>query len=474
MSTCPAKTSLAQLQQNKKRQRALSTSSALSTFSHNPDLSFDEEWITTAQYNYDAVDEPFIRIGETVIKNPELMIRELPGAKPQAITPCIPPDLSTTAEPPLVPQLLQWEETPQEIVANESEESEMEAGVGDSICSNIPVEKLPVVSKIECSSDVDVLTNLVIVQTGQLDTQAENLDVRDAQPRSVTQLSCAATAKTETYFEVTNRPAGTRFEPVKGDILKLYPSGTPPMLEAGLESKQSTYWAPFLSQKEYMLTSWHMKHKISKGAIDDFFKTIPPDGERIGIRNAEDIFRKIESIPYGIPNDIWKSEIIRESEIYDGEPSIKYTVHYRNVMQVVQFLIGYKPFEHDLTYSPVRHRTEEGQRIYNHMSSGDWWWNIQDHLDEDATVVPLLLASDKTMLTQHHGDKAAWPIYLTIGNLSNECRRTASKPALILIGFIPLASNGEDRGLKGELYHQALAIIMERRCLSIFLSLNIC
>ena len=172
MLTCPAKTSLAQLQQSqgKKRQRALSTSPALSTFSYSPDLSFDEEWVTTAQYNYDAVDEPFIEIGEAVIKNPELMIRELPGAKSRAITPCASLDLATTAEPPLVPQLLQWEETPQEIVANGSEGSEMEAGIGDNICSDISVEKLLVVSKIEGPSDMDVPTNLVIVQTGQFDT----------------------------------------------------------------------------------------------------------------------------------------------------------------------------------------------------------------------------------------------------------------------------------------------------------------
>ena len=156
---------------------------------------------------------------------------------------------------------------------------------------------------------------------------------------------------------------------MKDDILKLYSSGTPPMLEAGLESKQPTYWASFLSQEKYMLTSWHMKHKISKGAMNNFFKTIPPDGKRIGIQNAEDIFQRIESIPYDISNDIWESKIIQEPEIYNEVPPIKYTVHYHNVMKVVQFLIRYRSFEHDLTYVSVRHCIQKDQRIYNHMSS---------------------------------------------------------------------------------------------------------
>ena len=58
----------------------------------------------------------------------------------------------------------------QEIVANESEKSEMKTDVKDSIYSNISVEKLSVISKIKCFSDVNILTNLVIVQTEQLDT----------------------------------------------------------------------------------------------------------------------------------------------------------------------------------------------------------------------------------------------------------------------------------------------------------------
>ena len=67
-------------------------------------------------------------------------------------------------------QLLQWEETPQEIVANESERSEMKTEIEDNICSNISVEKLLVVSMIESLSDVNVSTNLVIVQTEQFNT----------------------------------------------------------------------------------------------------------------------------------------------------------------------------------------------------------------------------------------------------------------------------------------------------------------
>ena len=143
-------------------------------------------------------------------------------------------------------------------------------------------------------------------------------------------------------------------------------------------------------------------------------------------------------------------------------------------MQVMQFLIKYKSFEHDLTYLSVRHCTEKDQRIYNHMSSEDWWWNIQDHLNENDTVISLLLASDKIMLTQHHEDKTVWSIYLIIKNLSNKYYKIILKSALILIEFILLVFNKKDRNLKNKLYYQVLIIIMKYRCFFIFLSLNIC
>ena len=38
-------------------------------------------------------------------------------------------------------------------------------------------------------------------------------------------------------------------------------------------------------------------------------------------------------------------------------------------------------------------------------------------------VVPLLIGIDKTVLTQHHGDLSAWPIYMTLGNLDSHSRR---------------------------------------------------
>ncbi|KIM55948.1 hypothetical protein SCLCIDRAFT_29988 [Scleroderma citrinum Foug A] len=59
-------------------------------------------------------------------------------------------------------------------------------------------------------------------------------------------------------------------------------------------------------------------------------------------------------------------------------------------------------------------------RIYDKMWTGDWWWETQGKLAEGAVVALVILSSDKTSLSVFSGDRKAWPIYLTIGNISKD------------------------------------------------------
>ena len=62
----------------------------------------------------------------------------------------------------------------------------------------------------------------------------------------------------------------------------------------------------------------------------------------------------------------------------------------------------------------------------------------QSHLPVGATVAPIILSLDKTKLSNFHGDKSAWPLYLTIGNLSKEVQRMPSAHLTILIRYLPM------------------------------------
>ncbi|KAI0044804.1 hypothetical protein FA95DRAFT_1453203, partial [Auriscalpium vulgare] len=58
-------------------------------------------------------------------------------------------------------------------------------------------------------------------------------------------------------------------------------------------------------------------------------------------------------------------------------------------------------------------------------------------LPDGATIVPLIFSSDKTLLTNFSGDEAAYPLYLTIGNIAKDVRRIPSCHAHMLVGYLP-------------------------------------
>ncbi|KAF8874328.1 hypothetical protein CPB84DRAFT_1817911 [Gymnopilus junonius] len=83
------------------------------------------------------------------------------------------------------------------------------------------------------------------------------------------------------------------------------------------------------------------------------------------------------------------------------------------------------------------------------MHTAKWWHALQALLPAGATVAPVIVATDKTQLTQFSGGKSAYPVYLTIGNLSKAVRRKPSQNACILIAYL------------SRIFHEAMRIVLK-------------
>ena len=82
----------------------------------------------------------------------------------------------------------------------------------------------------------------------------------------------------------------------------------------------------------------------------------------------------------------------------------------------------------------------------------------------------MILGLDKTQLTHFYGDVSAWPVYVTIGNLSHEIHRVQVVPSILLLGFILVVKKvirntfqKEARDMKAKIYYKLIRLILKRK-----------
>jgi hypothetical protein len=83
-----------------------------------------------------------------------------------------------------------------------------------------------------------------------------------------------------------------------------------------------------------------------------------------------------------------------------------------------------------------------------------------------ATIVPIILSSDKTQVTLFR-NKSAYLIYLTIANIPKYIRRQPSRRAYILLAYLPttnlshMSNKSARRRAIGNLFHSCLSLILK-------------
>lgn len=182
-------------------------------------------------------------------------------------------------------------------------------------------------------------------------------------------------------------------------------------------------------------------------------------GELSSWKSVDEFNNTLDALPHG-PD--WRCQTVT-IESHGRLERVEFW--FRDVLGAIRHLISNPQFRHAMRYGPERHYTGEdrGTRAFSEMWTGFWWWRIQV---EGATIVPLILSTDTTKLTSF-GKKKAYPVYLTIGNISKSVRSRPSQRAWLLVGFIPvpelnwITNQEEKRIAKWELYHTCMSKLMD-------------
>ncbi|KAG1886571.1 hypothetical protein F4604DRAFT_1877832 [Suillus subluteus] len=241
-----------------------------------------------------------------------------------------------------------------------------------------------------------------------------------------------------------------------------------------------TDWTPYESRVAFETAEFlFTRNQMSAGQIDTLLDlwaaTLIQYNDSPPFASHHDLYDTIDSTPLG---DIaWESFSMSYKGVKPAEnvpPWMKatYEVWFRDPRLLIHNILTNPDFDGEIEYTPYRDYDDNNQRCFKNFFSSDWAWKQADKIAEDpemhgSTFVPLIVGSDKTMVSVATGHTEYHPLYLSIGNVFNSVRR-AHRNSLVLVGFLMIPTTTKEhaddvdfQNFRRQLFHSSLANIFK-------------
>ncbi|KDQ19622.1 hypothetical protein BOTBODRAFT_102654 [Botryobasidium botryosum FD-172 SS1] len=221
-------------------------------------------------------------------------------------------------------------------------------------------------------------------------------------------------------------------------------------------------FAPFSSQMDWQFARWAKLRGPGSTAVSELLDIEGvQECLKLSYKNSQELNKIIDEELSGRP-PFKREQIVIAGQAYD--------IYFRDVIKCIRALWAKPEFACILVFLPERHYLDADQnlRLFHDMRTGKWWWATQVAVEKDrpgATIAPVIISSDKTQLTLF-GNKTAYPVYLTIGNLPKDIRRKPSRQGQVLLGYLPttrldhITNKASRRRAVANLFHGAMRRIL--------------
>ncbi|KAF9037975.1 hypothetical protein BJ165DRAFT_1352997, partial [Panaeolus papilionaceus] len=180
--------------------------------------------------------------------------------------------------------------------------------------------------------------------------------------------------------------------------------------------RKSNVYYPFSTRAEWELAYFLLQSGLSMLSIDDFLKLDLIKLLGLSFKMAQTLRNLAEALP-STPS--WLSTTI-ETKVPTKNPV---TLYYRDPMKCIQSILHNPIVKDFLEFDPYRlwqfceETCETRTRLYGDWLSGDMAWFIHEKLHPQATLLGVILSSNKTNISSGTGACYAHPLLLSLANL---------------------------------------------------------